>query len=108
MANVSITEFQGLGYVASGTDGMSYKVSAQAPFYSDSTTVQQPLMTTSGTSSAAFNQYTNLIRVHTDAPIKVTIGTSPSATANSPRMAANQTEYFTVKPGDKIAFITSA
>ena len=106
MANVSITEFQGLGYVASGTDGMSFKIPAQAPFYTAATVVEQPLMTVAGT-SAAFAQYTNMIRVHTDAPIKFSVGASPGATANSPRMAANQTEYFTVKPGDKVAWITS-
>lgn len=107
MANVSITEFQGLGYVESGTDGMSFKLAAQAPFFTDSTVTQQPLMATAGT-SAAFSQYTRMIRVHTDAPIKVSVGSAPGATANSPRLAANQTEYWTVKPGDKLAWITSA
>lgn len=107
MANVSITEYQGVGHVAPAYDGMSFKVVAQAPFYSDKTTVEQPLLTVAG-QSAAFNQYTNLVRVHTDAPIKVSIGSNPSATANSPRLAANQTEYFTVTPGHKFSFITSA
>lgn len=107
MANVSITEFQGLGYVASGTDGMSYKIAAQAPYYTTATVSEQTLLTTPG-NSAVFGQYTNLIRVHTDAPIKISIGTSPGATANSPRLAANQTEYFSVKPGDKLNFVTSA
>lgn len=107
MANVSITEFQGLSYVASGTDGMSFKVPAQAPFYTTGTVVEQTLMTAAGT-SPGFGQYTRMIRVHTDAPIKVSIGASPGATANSPRLAANQTEYFGVNPGDHIAWITSA
>lgn len=107
MANVSITEFQGLGYVASGTDGMSFKVPAQAPYYSTVTVVEQPLMTSAGT-SPAFGQYSRLVRVHTDAPIKVSIGGAPGATSASPRLAANQTEYFSVNPGDKLAWITSA
>src|ERR1700741_2154719 len=106
MANVSITEFQGVGHVAPAYDGMSFKVVAQAPFYSDKTTIEQPLLTSPG-QSAAFNQYTNLIRVHTDAPIKISIGSNPGANANSPRFAANQTEYFTVTPGHKLSFITS-
>src|SRR3954468_19145291 len=102
MANVSITEYQGIGHVAPAYDGMSFKVVAQAPFYSDKTTVEQPLMTAAGT-SPAFDQYTNLVRVHTDPPIKISIGPAPAATANSPRLAANQTEYFTVTKGHKIA-----
>jgi hypothetical protein len=107
MANVSITEFQGVGFVAPAYDGMSFKVPAQAPFYSLKTTVEQALMTAQGT-SPAFNQYTNLVRVHTDAPIKLSIAAAPSATVNSPRLAANQTEYFCVTPGDKISWVTSA
>lgn len=107
MANVSITEFQGIGYVAPAYDGMSFKTPAQAPFYSDKTTVEQTLLTVAG-QSAPFNQYTNMIRVHTDAPIKISIGSNPGATANSPRLAANQTEYFTVTPGHKLSFVTSA
>lgn len=107
MANVSITEYQGVCYVASGTDGMSFKVPAQAPYYTTNTVVEQPVMGSAG-SSAVFGQYTRLVRVHTDAPIKLSIGTAPGATANSPRLAANQTEYFGVNPGDKIAWITSA
>lgn len=106
MANVSITEFQGIGYVAPAYDGMSFKTPAQAPFYATKTTIEQTLMAAPGT-SAAFNQYTNMVRVHTDAPIKMSIGGAPGATANSPRLAANQTEYFTVTPGDKLAWITS-
>jgi len=106
MANVSVTEFQGLGYVESGTDGMSFKLAAQAPRYTTKTVVEQALMS-SPTTSPAFGQYTRMIRVHTDAPIKISIGSAPGATANSPRLAANQTEYFTVDPGDKIAWITS-
>lgn len=106
MANVTITEFQGLGFVASGTDGMSFQIPAQGPFYTSKTVIEQPLMSVAG-NSAAFGQYTRLIRVNTDAAIKINIGSSPNPTANSPRLAANQTEYFTVSPGDKLGWITT-
>ncbi len=59
------------------------------------------------TASAAFNVATNLIRVHTDAICSIVIGTSPTATANSMRMAVSQTEYFAVAGGDKIAVIVN-
>lgn len=62
----------------------------------------------SSTQSAAFNASTSLIRVHTDVACSVQIGgTNPTATSSSMRMAANQTEYFFVKAGDKLAVITN-
>jgi hypothetical protein len=57
--------------------------------------------------SSAFNQYTRMIGVHTDAICSFKIGSNPTATANTRRMAANATEYFEVNPGDKIAIITN-
>lgn len=57
--------------------------------------------------SSAFNAKTNMIRVHTDAICSVLIGSNPTATATSPRMAAGSTEYFEVSPGDRIAVITN-
>lgn len=57
--------------------------------------------------SAAFNAATNLIRVHTDAICSVAIGPNPTATTSVKRMAADQTEYWAVNPGDKIAVISN-
>ena len=60
----------------------------------------------SSTQSAAFNTSTGLVRVHADIACHVVIGgTNPTATASSMRMIAGQTEYFVVKPGDKLAVI---
>lgn len=107
MANVTITEYRGLGSVDPGTLSDSYEVTAQAPL-GDGTQVNQPLMTVAG-QSAAFARKTRMVRVHTDAVIKIFVGgTNPAATANSDRMAANQTEYWAVREGDKLAWITSA
>ena len=65
--------------------------------------------TTSGASaqSSAFNSATRLVRVHTDAICSVLIGVNPTATTSSPRLAANQTEYFQVTPGHVLAAITN-
>ena len=63
----------------------------------------------SGTSaqSSAFNAATRFIRVHTDAICSILIGSNPTATTAKKRLAADQTEYFAVNSGDKIAAITN-
>ncbi len=53
--------------------------------------------------SAAFNAKTRFVRLHTDAICSVAFGASPTATTNDKRMAADQTEYFGVQPGQKVA-----
>jgi hypothetical protein len=57
--------------------------------------------------SAAFNARTKFIRLHTDAICSVKFGANPTATADDLRMAANQTEFFGVVAGDKVAVITN-
>lgn len=57
--------------------------------------------------SSAFNAKTKMIRVHTDAICSIAIGSNPTATATKMRLAANQTEYFEVKPAYKIAVIVN-
>lgn len=110
MASLYVTEYQGLGQVdPDAADGqMSYKVTAQAP---KGPALAEQKLAISGVSaqSAAFNRLTRLIRVHTDIVCSVAVGgANPAATTSSARMAANQTEYFSVEPGDKIAVITNA
>lgn len=62
----------------------------------------------SSAQSSAFNARTVLIRVHTDAICSIEIGgTNPTATTSSMRFIAGQTEYFLVRPGDKLAVITN-
>lgn len=69
---------------------------------------------TIGASSApsnAFQPATKLVRLHTDSICSVLFFTpgpnAPVATANNKRMAANQTEYFGVNPGDAVAVISN-
>ena len=57
--------------------------------------------------SAAFQATTNFIRLHTDAICSVEFGTAPTATTASARMAAGQTEFFGVMPGNKVAVISN-
>lgn len=57
--------------------------------------------------SAAFGATTRFVRVHTDAICSIAFGSNPTATTSKLRMAANQTEYFAVRPGDKVAVISN-
>lgn len=57
--------------------------------------------------SAAFNDGTKFIRVHTDTNCSVLVGANPTATTGKLRIAAGQTEYFSVQGGQKIAVITN-
>lgn len=71
--------------------------------------VANQFMTASGSSqqSAAFGANTRFIRVNCDTAISIEIGANPTATTTTARMAANQTEYFSVPFGKsfKIAVI---
>jgi len=59
------------------------------------------------TATASKNN-TMYVRLFTDTACGVEFGTNPTAGANSPRMAANSTEYFAVPQGQayKVAVIT--
>lgn len=57
--------------------------------------------------SSAFNTKTKFIRVHTDAICSIKVGTNPTAVTTESRMAANQTEFFGVRGGAKIAVISN-
>lgn len=97
MAVAYITEYQ--KYSGSGTSFQAALEPAQK---------NQAVAITTTTQSAAFGKNTYLIRVHVDAIACIEVGTNPAAVAGtSKRMAANQTEYFAVLPGQKIAVVTA-
>jgi hypothetical protein len=95
MATLYVSEFGSIG-----TGGQAQIVSGK-PLASQTVAI--------GASSAAstnpFVSGARIIRVHTDAICSIAIGASPTAVAAALRMGANQTEYFEVQPGDKIAVI---
>lgn len=100
MATLYITEF---ATTQLDLNGQAAQVVEGRPIADDTVTV-------AGTSdqSAAFNAKTRLIRVHTDVACHILIGENPTATTSDARMAADQTEYFGVKAGDKIAVIEAS
>ncbi len=62
--------------------------------------------------SAAFNQHTQFVRLHSDVACRVQFGDNPTASATSKRLAAGATEYFGVKRTSnngpmKVAVITT-
>lgn len=111
MATLYITEYSGTGFVTSNNG--PYKVQAQAPQEPEITS-QTVAISGSPTQSAAFtnnpgqqNQQTYLIRVHTDAICSILIGANPTASSSNRRLAAGQTEYFSVTPGHKLSVVSN-
>ena len=104
MSTLYIAEYRLLASVPSATNYAPQP--AQAP--QEPPLVEQTLpISGSSTASAPFNGFTALIRVQCDATCSVLVGTSPSATTVNKRMAANQTEFFGVAPGQQIAVISN-
>ena len=101
MATVYITEFAGYGIDTLGRDTVAPKQMTVAE--------QTVAIAVGSTQSAALNAQTTLVRVHADAICSVAFGVNPTAAATNMRMAAGQTEYFTVQQnsGLKIATITN-
>lgn len=101
MAILYITEFS-----TEGRDGLGniIPVAMQLP-------AAEQTVVISGVSaqSAAFQDVTTLVRVHTDSTCSILFGTNPTATTAKMRMTPNQTEYFSVRAnsGLKIAVIAN-
>jgi mRNA degradation ribonuclease J1/J2 len=98
MATLYITEYERVPIAAGGSIAMGAEP-AQA---------SQTVAIGGGTTqSAAFGLTTQYIRAHADAVCSIAFGTNPTATAVLTRLAANQTEYFAVRAGDKVAVISN-
>lgn len=92
MAVLYITEYGLLGNLNG--------VAAQAPL-EPAITTQTVSIGGSSAQSSAFNAQTSMVRLHTDSICSILFGTTSTATAttSTPRMAANQTEYFAINKG---------
>jgi hypothetical protein len=88
MATLYVTEFADIG---TSRNARPTQV-AQIPQIATSVVT----VSASSSTGAVFNTNTNLVRLQADTVCSVVFGITPSATTTSPRMAANQTEYFVV------------
>lgn len=72
-------------------------------------TAQTPL-TATGTSqaSAPFNESSTLICVQSDETIHVARGANPTATVSNYKIRAGSEQFFSVKPGERLAIITGS
>lgn len=57
--------------------------------------------------SAAFGPSTGMARISCDTTVSAAFGSNPTATTSNMRLPANVPEYFRVRPGSKVAFITN-
>lgn len=105
MASLYIEEFSGVGQPQQARDFIGSALATQLmPSYS------QPVINITGSStpSQKFQLTTILIRVHCDATCSIKVGgINPTATTQSMRLAANQTEYFSVYQGEQLAVIAN-
>jgi hypothetical protein len=57
--------------------------------------------------SQPFGGGTKMIRVNVDAACSIAIGPDPTAVTTAKRLSANQTEFFIVQPGHRLAVIAN-
>lgn len=99
MANAYITEYAGLA-----RDVFNYHVAAGTEPAVD----EQKVTFTTTTASSAFNEQTRFVMIHVDAIAHLAFGDDPTATTGAHRMAANETRFYGVNPGQKVAFVTGS
>ena len=102
MAKLYVTEYSD---VPSAYAAMALQVVREPPLVD-----QVPVAIGAGAlQSAAFSSLTHIVRLHADAICSIAIGPAATATAtvNTQRMAANQTEYKMVVPGHVVSVITN-
>ena len=100
MAVLYISEYANLQFEGSSGRGLAM---GSEP----SNTEQTVAISGSSTQSSAFQNNTRFVRLHTDAICSVMFGSNPTSTTSKKRLAANQTEYFAVQPGQNVAVITN-
>lgn len=98
MAKLYITEFTS---AANHGDIGGLVPMAQLPL------VKTQVVTISGASaqSVEISQSTRFVRIHSDTICHVLAGDNPTATTDDMRLASDQTEYFGIRSGQKIAVI---
>jgi hypothetical protein len=99
MPILDITEYQELAIAGRGHMVMS----GQEPAALN----QQVPIGASSAQSAPFSDTTRFIRLHADVSCRVAIGDNPTASSASMRVTGGGTEYLGVRPGLKLAVIST-
>jgi len=100
MPKLDITEYSELSLTGRG----SVIMAGQEPSFRN----QQVDIGATSAQSESLSDVTKFVRIHSEAPCRVALGTDPTASSASMRMGAGGTEYLGVVPGIKIAVIASA
>lgn len=99
MATLYITEVKELGVANFGKDIAAPKMPPEAE--------QTVAIGGASTQSNAFAPTTHFIIVHSDAICSLAFGANPTAAGSAHRLAANETRFYGVNAGDKVAAITN-
>ncbi len=102
MGKLYVTEFAEMGSVGRTSDVGGVPQAAKLP-----SLLTQVVDFSTSVSSNPFNERTRFVRVHTDTACHITVADSPTATTSMARMSADQTEYFCVNPGQRIAAVNA-
>lgn len=107
MAKLYISEYSARGFVRG--DAPTGAVQSSSVEVALEPSIDQVVTFSTETKSATLNKNTQLIRIHADAKCSIVVGTSPTATTNSKKMVADQTEYFSVprNSGYKVSVISN-
>lgn len=99
MATLYISEFKGMAISELG-----HQVSAPM---SPPVTEQKVAIAGVSAQSSALSSNTRYVMVHTDAICSLAFGSDPTAVTTAHRMGANETRFYGVVPGSKIAVISN-
>ena len=91
MATLYVSEFATQGIDARG----HMMVVADVPMAAEQTVA----ITGASVQSSTFNPLTKFVRISTDSICSIKLGTNPTATTTTMRMAANTAEYFSIPLG---------
>ena len=103
MATLYITEFRSMQSAAGVGHAEESAPAANLP----SLGTQAIVLSGSSQQSAVIQAATKLVRIKTDGACFVTVGASPTATAAGMPLFAGDSEYFGIRPGDKLAVIAA-
>ena len=99
MANLSVTEYSLNGWVQTPPITAPPLQSIQADY--------AVAIGGASTQTPAFQPATGVIQINCDVACAIAYGSNPTALVTIHRLASNETRFYLVRPGDKIAVIAN-